>query len=112
GVGLYRGALYASTVDLRPDSPTFGKWFGVERTAENRLMIFVPQGFAHGIFALTANTEAFYLVNAFYGPEQERGLRFDDPKFGIEWPRTPVEISPKDRSRPYLSPASRRIRCV
>ena len=89
---------------MRPDSPTFGKWFGVELTAENRLMIFVPQGFAHGILTLTDNTEAFYLVNAFYGPEQERGLRFDDPKFGIEWPRTPVEISPKDRSWPDFDP--------
>ena len=86
-VRCIRGALYDAIVDLRPDSPTFGKWFGVELTAENRLMIYVPQGFAHGIMTLTDDTEALYLVNAFYSPEQERGLRFDDPRFGIEWPR-------------------------
>ena len=58
-------------------------------------MIFVPQGFAHGIMTLTDDTEAFYLVNAFYAPEQERGLRFDDPRFGIEWPRHPVKFRPR-----------------
>ena len=68
-VRCIRGALYDAIVDLRPDSPTFGKWFGVELTAENRLMMFVPQGFAHGIMTLTDDTEAFYLVNAFYAPE-------------------------------------------
>ena len=100
-----RGALFDAIIDLRPDSATFGKWYGVELTAENRLMIVVPQGFAHGILTLTDDTEAFYLVNAFYGPEQERGIRFDDPRFDIKWPRQPVEISPKDRSWPGFDPA-------
>ena len=103
-VRCIRGSLYDAIVDLRPDSPTFGKWYGVELTAENRRMIFVPQGFAHGIMTLTDDTEAFYLVNAFYAPEQERGLRFDDPRFGIEWPRQPVEVSPKDASWPDFDP--------
>jgi dTDP-4-dehydrorhamnose 3,5-epimerase len=103
-VRCIHGALYDAIVDLRPDSPTFGKWYGVELTAENRRMIFVPQGFAHGIMTLTDDTEAFYLVNAFYAPEQERGLRFDDPRFGIEWPRQPVEVSPKDASWPDFDP--------
>jgi dTDP-4-dehydrorhamnose 3,5-epimerase len=103
-VRCIRGALYDAIIDLRPDSPTFGKWFGVELTAENRLMIFVPQGFAHGILTLTDDTEAFYLVNAFYGPEQERGVRFDDPHFGVEWPQLPIDISPKDRSWPDFNP--------
>jgi dTDP-4-dehydrorhamnose 3,5-epimerase len=67
-------------------------------------MILVPQGFAHGIMTLTDDTEAFYLVNAFYAPEQERGLRFDDPRFGIEWPRSPVEVSPNDPSWPDFDP--------
>jgi len=67
-VRCIRGALYDAIVDLRPDSPTFGNWFGVELTAENRRMILVPQGFAHGIMTLTDDTEAFYLVNAFYVP--------------------------------------------
>ena len=67
-VRCIRGALYDVIIDLRPDSPTFGKWFGAELTAENRLMMFVPQGFAHGFMTLTDDTEAFYLINAFYAP--------------------------------------------
>jgi dTDP-4-dehydrorhamnose 3,5-epimerase len=103
-VRCIRGALYDVIIDLRPDSATFTHWFGVELTAENRLMIFVPQGFAHGILTLTDHTEAFYLVNAFYGPEQERGLRFDDPRFGVNWPRPATDISSKDRSWPNFDP--------
>lgn len=104
-VRCIRGALYDVIVDLRPDSPTYCKWFGAELTAENRLMMFVPQGFAHGLLTLTDDTEAFYLVNAFYGPEQERGLRFDDPRFGVQWPAPVTEVSPKDRSWPHFDPA-------
>jgi dTDP-4-dehydrorhamnose 3,5-epimerase len=103
-VRCIRGALYDVIVDLRPDSPTFCKWFGAELTAENRLMMFVPQGFAHGFLTLSDDTEAFYLVNAFYGPEQERGLRFDDPRFEIRWPTPPVDISQKDLSWPDFDP--------
>ncbi|MCG2673215.1 dTDP-4-dehydrorhamnose 3,5-epimerase [Bradyrhizobium sp. WYCCWR 12774] len=103
-VRCIRGALYDAIIDIRPDSPTFGKSFGVELTAENRMMIMVPRGFAHGILTLTDDTEAFYLVSAFYGPEQERGIRFDDPRFGIDWPRSPVEVSPKDRTWPDFDP--------
>ncbi len=105
--GTLRGLHYQLPdviVDLRPDSPTFCKWFGAELTAENRLMMFVPQGFAHGFLTLSDDTEAFYLVNAFYGPEEERGLRFDDPRFGIKWPTPPVDISAKDRSWPDFDP--------
>jgi dTDP-4-dehydrorhamnose 3,5-epimerase len=104
-VRCIRGALYDVIIDLRPDSPTFCRWFGVELTEENRLMIFVPRGFAHGLLTLADDTEAFYLVSEFYGPEQERGLRFDDPRFGVEWPRAPIEISAKDRSWPSFDPA-------
>jgi len=91
-------------VDLRPDSPTFRRWFGAELTAENRRMMYVPRGFAHAILTLTDETEALYLVSAFYAPEQERGVRWNDPAIGIEWPLTPVEISPKDAAWPDLSP--------
>jgi len=104
-VRCIRGALFDAIIDLRPDSATFGKWYGAELTAENRLMMFVPQGFAHGLLTLTDDTEAFYLVNAFYGPEQERGIRFDDPRFNIAWPQKPVEVSPKDQSWPDFDPA-------
>jgi len=104
-VRCIRGALFDVIVDLRPDSTTFGKWYGAELTAENRLMMFVPQGFAHGMLTLADDTEAFYLVNAFYGPEQERGIRFDDPRFGISWPQQPAEVSAKDRGWPDFDPA-------
>jgi dTDP-4-dehydrorhamnose 3,5-epimerase len=103
-VRCIRGALYDVIIDLRPDSPSFGQSFGAELTAENRLMMLAPQGFAHGFITLAEDTEAFYLVNAFYGPEQERGLRFDDPRFGIKWPRAPIDISPKDRNWPSFDP--------
>jgi dTDP-4-dehydrorhamnose 3,5-epimerase len=90
-------------LDLRSNSATFGKSFGVDLTAENRLMIYVPRGFAHGILTLVDDTEAFYMVSAFYDPENERGIRFNDPAFGIAWPREPVEISSKDRSWPEFN---------
>ena len=100
-----RGALYDVIIDLRPDSPTFGKWFGAELNAENRLMMYAPMGFAHGFMTLTENTEAFYLTNAFYAPQEERGIRFDDPRFGVAWPKAPTDISPKDRIWPDFDPA-------
>ncbi len=95
-----RGSLYDVIIDLRPDSPTFGNWFGAELTAENRLMMFVPKGFAHGFITLQDNTEAFYLVDSVYSPNDERGIRFDDPRFGVVWPVVPFEISEKDKSWP------------
>jgi dTDP-4-dehydrorhamnose 3,5-epimerase len=104
-VRCIRGALYDVIIDLRPDSPSFGKWFGAELTAENRLMMFAPQGFAHGFITLTDDTEAFYLTNALYAPEEERGIRFDDPRFGVVWPRTPVDVSQKDRDWPSFDPS-------
>jgi len=103
-VRCIRGALYDVIIDLRPDSPTFSQWFGVELSAENRLMIFVPQGFAHGLLTLADDSEAFYLVNAFYAPEHERGVRFDDRRFGVKWPRPVTDISPKDLSWPEYEP--------
>jgi dTDP-4-dehydrorhamnose 3,5-epimerase len=103
-VRCIRGAVFDVIVDLRPDSPTFTNWFGAELTAENRLMMFVPRGFAHGILTLTDNSEMLYLVSAFYDPKQERGVRFDDPRFGIVWPRALVEISEKDRTWPDFDP--------
>jgi dTDP-4-dehydrorhamnose 3,5-epimerase len=104
-VRCVRGSLWDAIVDLRPDSPTFGKWFGAELSAENRLMMYVPQGFAHAILTLTDDTEAFYLVSEFYGPEQERGVRWNDPKFNIAWPIEPSEVSPKDAKWPDFDPA-------
>jgi dTDP-4-dehydrorhamnose 3,5-epimerase len=97
-VRCIRGSLYDVIVDLRPDSPTFLKWFGAELSAENRTMMFVPKGFGHAFITLEENTEAFYMVTEFYAPEHERGLRWDDPAIGIQWPAEPVIISDKDRN--------------
>jgi dTDP-4-dehydrorhamnose 3,5-epimerase len=94
------GALYDVVLDLRRDSPTHGRWFAAGLDAANRLMMYVPPGCAHGFLTLEPQTEVLYLVSAFYAPEHERGVRYDDPRFGIEWPFAPVEISAKDRSWP------------
>jgi dTDP-4-dehydrorhamnose 3,5-epimerase len=100
-----RGALFDAIIDLRPDSPTFLKHFAIELTAENRTMLYVPKGFAHGFLTLADDTESFYLVTEFYSPEHERGVRYNDPKFGIRWPMEPVLISDKDRNQPDFNPA-------
>lgn len=93
-----RGALYDLILDLRRESPTFGKSFGAELTAENRRMMYVPKGFAHGFLTLSENTEVVYFVDEFYAPEHERGVRYDDPRFDLQWPAKPALISEKDKS--------------
>ncbi len=93
-----RGALYDVIIDLRPDSPTFKKWFGVELTAKNRKMFYIPEGFAHGFQALEDETEIFYQMSEFYHPENARGVRYDDPAFGIEWRLGDMLVSNSDRS--------------
>ncbi|MDW7981063.1 MAG: dTDP-4-dehydrorhamnose 3,5-epimerase [Verrucomicrobiales bacterium] len=103
-VRCIRGAFYDVIVDLRPDSPTFLQHFGIELNAENRKMLFVPKGFAHGFLTLVDETEALYLVTEFYSPQHERGLRYNDPKLGIKWPFEPVVISQKDRQHPDFDP--------
>jgi dTDP-4-dehydrorhamnose 3,5-epimerase len=95
-VRCIRGAFWDVILDLRPKSPTFGKSFGAELNEDNRLMMYVPKGFAHGLITLRNDTEALYLVSDFYAPEQERGVRWDDPRFAIAWPAAPTEISAKD----------------
>lgn len=81
-----RGAILDVAVDLRPDSPTFRKWVSIELTAENRLMMFLPVHMAHGFQTLQDDTEVFYQVSEFYRPDAYKGLRWNDPAFGIEWP--------------------------
>ncbi|HVH75207.1 MAG TPA: dTDP-4-dehydrorhamnose 3,5-epimerase [Stellaceae bacterium] len=100
------GALWDVVLDLRPDSPSYGRWFGAELSAANRRMMYAPKGLAHGFVTLQDDTEAFYLVSAFYAPERERGVRWNDPAFGIEWPMKPVVISDKDRGRADFDPAT------
>jgi dTDP-4-dehydrorhamnose 3,5-epimerase len=95
-----RGAIYDVIVDLRPDSPTFIEWLAVELHAENRRMLYIPEGFAHGFQTLEDNTEIFYQISEFYAPEYARGLRWDDAAFGIQWPPADRTISVRDRTHP------------
>jgi len=94
------GQIYDVIVDLRPRSSTFRKWFGAELSAENRWMLYVPEGFAHGYLTLTDNAEIFYQVSEFYAPRSERGVRWNDPAFGIRWPLEPRVLSAKDAALP------------
>lgn len=102
-VRCIKGALYDMILDLRPESPTFGKSFGAELNADNRTMMYVPKGFAHGFITLAEDTEAFYFVDEFYAPEHERGIRYNDPKFELDWPREPEVVSEKDLKHPDFS---------
>lgn len=95
-VRCIRGSLWDVILDLRADSPTFGQHYGAELSAENRRMMYVPKGFAHGFITLQDDTEAFYFVDEFYAPEMERGIRWNDPKFAIDWPAAPAVVSEKD----------------
>jgi dTDP-4-dehydrorhamnose 3,5-epimerase len=96
------GAVFDVIVDLRAGSPTFLKWFGVELSAQNRKMIYIPAGFAHGFQALTNNCELLYHHTAFYQPGFEGGIRFDDPLVAIEWPLLPTEISERDQNHSLI----------
>lgn len=90
------GAIYDVIIDLRPDSPTFKQWVAVDLTADNRRMLYIPEGFAHGFQTLEDNTEVLYQMSEFYHPESARGVRWNDPVFGIKWPSRPTFISNKD----------------
>lgn len=99
-----RGTIYDVILDLRPQSPTWGKWIAAELSAENRRMIYIPQGFAHGYQTLEDDTETFYMVSQYYAPGFERGVRWNDPAFGIVWPLPDPILSSKDRSHPDYKP--------
>ena len=89
-VRCIKGALYEVGLDLRPESPTFGHSCGAELSAKNRRMMYVPEGFAHGFITLQDDTEAIYFVTTPYSPDRERGVRWNDPRFKIEWPIPPA----------------------
>ena len=93
-----RGNIYDVIVDLRPDSRTFKQWDAIELTADNRRMLYVPEGVAHGFQTLADDTEVLYQMSEFYHPECARGIRWDDPAFEIKWPVANPIISDKDRS--------------
>ncbi|MEO0850889.1 MAG: dTDP-4-dehydrorhamnose 3,5-epimerase [Pseudomonadota bacterium] len=96
------GSLYDVIVDNRPDSPTYLQSYGAELSSENGRALYVPRGFAHGFLTLEPDTMASYLVDEFYTPGVEGGLRYDDPALGIEWPGKITEISGKDAAWPLI----------
>jgi dTDP-4-dehydrorhamnose 3,5-epimerase len=94
------GAIYDVIIDLRPESATFKQWKGIELTAANRRMLYIPERFAHGFITLNDNTEIFYQMSEFYAPAHARGLRWNDAAFGIGWPFAPFVMSDQDRNYP------------
>lgn len=100
-----RGAVYDVVIDIRPDSPTYRQWVGVELTAESQQAFYVPRGLAHGFQTLADDTEIVYHVAQAYAPQAESGIRYDDPAFDINWPLPVSEISEKDRRWPAFLPA-------
>lgn len=101
-----KGAIYDVAVDIRNGSPTYGKWFGLELTAENKKQLLIPQGFAHGFMTITDNVEVQYKVDNLYAPDCDRGILWSDPEINIAWPLDiePV-LSSKDENAPLLTNA-------
>lgn len=99
-----RGAIYDAIIDLRPASSAFLRWEAFELSAADYRMLYVPKGFAHGFLTLQDDSEVFYQMSEFYAPQAARGVRWDDPLFGIEWPAPVRCISPKDGAYPDSKP--------
>lgn len=97
-----RGKLFDVVVDLRQESPTRYKWYGVELSADNCQMLYVPEGCAHGYQTLEDGTDIFYMASQYFSPTAARGVRYDDPKFGIDWPLEPTAISEQDQNWPLM----------
>jgi dTDP-4-dehydrorhamnose 3,5-epimerase len=99
-VRCIRGALLDVIIDVRKGSPSYGQHLAVELTADNYVALYVPEGFAHSFITLEENTEAFYMVSAMYTPGKERGIRWNDPAFGVRWPTDQPIVSEKDANWP------------
>jgi dTDP-4-dehydrorhamnose 3,5-epimerase len=99
-----KGAIYDVIIDLREGSPTFLRHVGVELTADNHRALYIPEGFAHGFMTLQDDSEVFYQMSAFYEPSAARGVRWDDPAFGIKWPLPVTVISKRDQELPDFNP--------
>jgi len=103
-VRVTEGAIFDVAVDLRRDSPSYGRWYGLELNADNFLQLLIPKGFAHGFSVLSGHATLYYKCDEYYHPASESGIRFDDPDLGIDWKIDPGRaiISDKDRSLPYM----------
>jgi dTDP-4-dehydrorhamnose 3,5-epimerase len=97
-----RGVMFDVVLDLRPESLSYGKWYGAELSAENGRMLYVPERCAHGYQTLEEHTEMHYMTSGFYTPGAARGVRFDDPAFGIQWPLAATVVSEQDRNWPLV----------
>ena len=104
-VNVIAGAIFDVAVDIRKGSPTYGRWVGVELTAEKKSMLSIPAGFAHGFCTLSDETEALYYCSGEYNPELDRGIRWNDPQIGIKWPVAEPILSDKDLGLPMLTEA-------
>lgn len=105
-VRVVNGAIFDVAVDLRKSSPHFGKWVGYELSDENKLMLWVPPGFGHGFLVLSESADVLYKTNAYYDPQWERGVRWDDPDIGVRWPLEDApRLSAKDQAWPLLRDA-------
>jgi dTDP-4-dehydrorhamnose 3,5-epimerase len=97
-----RGSIFDVVLDLRRESPSYGKWYGAELSAENGRMLYIPEHCAHGYQTIEEDTEIYYMTSAFYTPSLVRGVRFDDPEFGIQWPLVATVVSEQDLKWPLV----------
>lgn len=111
-VRCIRGSFYDVIVDLRQHSPTFKQSFGAILSEENRKMMYVPEGFAHGFLTLEDHSEVIYFISQFYSQEMERGIRWNDPAFNVAWPEEPQIISERDQSHKNFDPGYHLNSCI
>jgi dTDP-4-dehydrorhamnose 3,5-epimerase len=107
-VRVLMGSVWDVAVDIRKNSPTFGQYFGIELSAENKIQLFIPQGFAHGFAVTSASAVFFYKCDSFYNPEAERGIHFNDPDLALPWPIPELAaiVSAKDKVLPLFKDAT------
>ena len=111
-VSVTQGEIFDVAVDIRPESPTFGRWASATLTAENRLMLWIPEGFAHGFQALSETAQVHYKTTSEYAREFDAGLRWNDPEIGVKWPIDPPLLSAKDETLPALAEMKRDLRSL
>ena len=97
-----KGKVFDVAIDIRQDSPFFGKWVGEELSEDNKYQLFIPKGFAHGYYVMSKTAEIAYKCSEIYHPEDQKGIRWDDPDVGIEWPHKNPILSEKDKILPSL----------